>query len=564
MPIYLRGSGEIRPELPLVYYPIGNYMYVCSDGKHKEIVFAEKREETNDKGKVTKKWFELEFNGETYLFKDQPIGNLNSMPYTNYITEEIAKEWIEEKYTIPFNELWKKINNAIAECYEFNNEKDLNLTTLFILQSWFVDVLNAVFYLDIRSSMGGGKTTLIEIIKILSRYGILANDVSMAVIPRLLDKYKCTLVIDEIDQINIKSKEDVYKILRTGYRKGQKYIRAKPRTFEPETFDCYGAKAFNYRSDIVDDLKSRSIPIDTSISKDKTKPVLNLHKETFLKEVFPYIWGYYMNSIDRIHKISKLYEKIVVGKNNVDIGFLEGYEDLLVEEQVNKLTRLTGLKVNDNTTICSRGYSRFMCITYFLLTALTLLTPIGNEGKIIGIPNSFNSDLESFIKRISGLVSGLNGRNIELFYIILELCAYLGTDIFDWFSEPLSEKQEFEGLDETDYKSTLKEILIKMYYGQLGADPYYHSSGEFKFFFYRDVQNKFNDEIRRLYGVKPSSNELKKQLREIGFVDKIDKKVIKFEGKAVLAIIFTEKILKKLGLEVIEEKIEKSKEVEDG
>jgi hypothetical protein len=53
--------------------------------------------------------------------------------------------------------------------------------------------------------------------------------------------------------------DDVFKILRTGYRKGQKYIRAKPKTFEPETFDCYGAKAFNYRSDIADDLKNRSL-----------------------------------------------------------------------------------------------------------------------------------------------------------------------------------------------------------------------------------------------------------------------------------------------------------------
>ena len=558
MSVYLKSCGEIRADIPLVYYPIGYLQYVCYNGQNKEIVLAEKKEETNEKGKVTKRWYEMQFQGETYIFKDAPINDLNSVPYTNYITEDIAKKWIEGKYSIPFEDLWKKIEDAIGECYEFNHKKDLDLVTLFVLETWFVDVLNAVFYLDIRSSMGGGKTTLIEIIKILSRYGIIANDVSMAVIPRLIDRYKCTLVIDEIDQINIKSREDIYKILRTGYRRGQKYIRAKPKTFEPEVFDCYGAKAFNYRSDVVDDLKSRSIPIDTSISTDKSKPIINLHKETFLKEVIPYIWAYYMNSLPRVTFIRKLYERIVAKNENIDINFIPSLKDTPLEQQLTELTKLMGYrlikipttKYRDN--IGGNNNDMFGGIMLFLVNSVNLCDKPNNSVNAIN-PNFEN--LDNFSKYVSSLIERLKGRNIELFYIILELCAFLGTDVFDWFSEPLSEKQEFEQYDETDYKSTLKEILCKMHSGDYGKLPSYHELGQFHFFSYRDVQMCFNEEIHRLYGIKPGSNELKKQLREIGFVDKFDKKVIKYEGKSVLALIFTEKVLKQLGLKIEEEKI---------
>jgi hypothetical protein len=80
-----------------------------------------------------------------------------------------------------------------------------------------------------------------------------------------------------IDPSYIKSLQRLSNALRARLLYGQWEYGEEDVLFEPETFDCYGAKAFNYRSDVADDLKNRSLPINTSKSRDKTLPILNLY-----------------------------------------------------------------------------------------------------------------------------------------------------------------------------------------------------------------------------------------------------------------------------------------------
>lgn len=551
----IKAAGEIRLDLGLIYYPLGDYWYAVNSNNLKYIVQAQPvLEEQSDKEKQQKKkakvkYWLLKLNDiESYIFEDAPIGR--DMPYNNPITRDMASYWFEEKCNPTIDEIYLDIKRVLKQCYDFSDDRDLDVAILFILQSWFSDILKGVFYVDVRSQMGGGKTILLELMQGLSRYGILANDMSFAVIPRMVDRYKCTLFFDEIDMINKHVIEDIFKILRTGYRKGQKYIRAKPKTFEPETFDCYGAKAFNYRSDVADDLKNRSLPINTSKSHDKTLPILNLYKETFLKPIAFKIFCFYMNSLSRLLEVDKIFKE--------DMARLTG---------VNEVNKVNGLMVNtntDNNNIYPPSRNHFLsCITHFYQQAITLnfgligsnmpkndKKPHFNPVNPVNFSNLNPHLMRDFteketIEHFSKLMEKLTGRSIELFSLVIHLCSSLGLDIFQNFKELLEEKAEFEDHDEEDLKNVLREILIEQ---EVGAGI--HKGMNTKFRYYRDIQSEFMKKVYESYGYKPTTNYMKRYLRELGFVDKKNKKVLKFGDDTALCLLYDDAIKKNLGLPV--------------
>lgn len=524
----IKACGEVRLDLDLIYYPLGNYYYAINSHGDKRIIPAKAVMEEGDgegkrKQKQKIKYWTLQVNEEeTYIFEDTPLGK--NLPYNNPIDLDLASKWFEDDKNYSIDEVYMSIKKVLRDCYDFSDEKDLDIAILFILQSWFVDVLNGVFYVDVRSQMGGGKTILLELMQGMSRYGVLANDMSFAVIPRIIDRYKCTLFFDEIDMINKHVIEDVFKILRTGYRKGQRYIRAKPKTLEPEVFDCYGAKAFNYRSDIADDLKNRSLPINTCKSSDKMLPILNLYKEKLLKPVVYKIFCFYMNSLTRLQEVNKLFIEQMMGVDG---------------DLVNEVKEVNELMVNTDTENIYISPSRihfFHLITHFWLNSLTLLTD-----KHTNLSNLSEKELTPYFLE---LFKKLTGRSVEIFSLVIHLCSYIGLDIYQNFQSILEEKAEFENHDEEDLKNILREILIN-------REPmaHIHEVNSLKYVYYRDIQSEFLREVHSIYGYKPSTSQLKKYLRELGFVDKKNKKVLKFGSTLTsLCLIYDDSIKKVLGV----------------
>jgi len=532
----IRGCGEVRVDLGLLYYPLGDYYYATNFGGSRGISLAKPIYEEQDENAKKKKfkprikYWILPINEVvSFIFEDAPIGK--DMPYKNMITKEMADEWISMKKRIDIDEVYKDVKNVLKKCYDFADERDLDIAVLFILQSWFCDVLNAVFYVDVRSQMGGGKTILLELMQGLSRYGVLANDMSFAVIPRIVDRYKCSLFFDEIDMINKHSIEDVFKILRTGYRKGQKYIRAKPKTFEPESFDCYSSKAFNYRSDIADDLKNRSLPINTSKSNDKALPILNLYKEKILQPIAFKIFCLYMDSLPRLEKINMIFHEQMQLAVNKDL--------------VNEVKEVNELIVNINTdklSIPSIRLSFLSNILRFYHFSLTSLTGTPNNSMKAGHPLS-NMDDKEMMEYYMKMFDKLAGRSIEIFSMVIHLCAVLGLDISNNFKEILEEKAEFEDHDEEDLKNVLRLVLIEQ---EVGAGTH----NGLKFRYYRDIQTEFMKKVHESFGFKPDTRSLKKFLRELGFVDKNNKKVIKVNNNqdTALCLLYDDSIKKNLGL----------------
>lgn len=507
MAIHIDPAGGIIKELGLIYFPLGNARYIYNIKGSKGVTTAEYHEEQDERKKAkTISWWGIRFNDKEFVLRGKPImRNLSGV----ILEDEEIQKWIESPTQKP-EEIYKEVKESIKLCYDFINERDYDLCTIFIFQSWFEEFLQSVFYLGISSKMGAGKTVLLEILKSLFRQGILANDISFAAIPRIIDKYKANLCIDEIDQIDKKEQNEIYKILRQGYRKGSYYIRLKQKTFEEEFFNVFGTKAFSFRSDIVDDLKGRSYIITPPLSNDKKLPLINYFKDVILAPIYKKLLFFYLNkSLEIVNEVNE-YNKVIVNIYNSNtfqgIGGV-GWRGKFLAEQLANLPNFV---------------------------------------------NSVNPDVEEMIKTN---FSKLTGRNIELLFSIMILCKLIGLDIVDWFKSCFEEKEEFDKYDEIDFKIILKDVMLELYPTALDHDG-------IKLVPHRNVARAFNKKVFEEHGLKPSSKELKKWMREIGFIDKVNRKVVKVDGKATLCLIYDAYIKKVLDIEdqdtIKEEDTEKS------
>lgn len=513
-------AGDMMFDLKLIYHPLGNYLYAYNYDGARGIANAEAIKEAEG-NKIKIIGWEIVFSGERFLFDGKPIKNLISK---QVLTQDDIEYWLKKKEIISPDELYREIKQGIATCFDFVREIDYDVATMFTLQTWFSDLLEGVFYLEIKSKYGSGKTVLLEILEMLCKNGVLINDISFPAIPRCIEKYKLTCLIDELDNINKKERYEIFKILRAGYRKGSGYIRLRPKTFDVESFRVYGAKAFNYRSDIPDDLKSRALPVNLAKSDDKFLPILNFYKKQILKRVYRDAWIFYINYFEWLTKLTNdivvidINKNIVLGKEMEKEGLKDSNSPLYDSNSLKLINFVNQIENSPNPV--DRAYFKQILENYRLC--------------------ELEKNPE---KQLCELLANISGRNIELFFLIVQICDLLNLEIADWFVRVFEEKEVVESVDIEAYQEALRDVLADMFEK---ADD----KEGMKVIKHKRIASEFNIKIKSETGKAPSSHELKKQLREIGFIDGINRKVIKMGDKAHLCLIYDNKIRKILNLPI--------------
>lgn len=162
--------------------------------------------------------------------------------------------------------LFKRLIDTWEHYIEFGNPWHPKLLSLFQFQSYFYPNLPAVFYIGLTGPSGSAKTTVLEILRDTCYNGILTGDASVSAIARKLNT-GCTMLLDEVDEIDKDKKELVFAAARRGYRPGNIYLRTlysgKGGKTEFEEIKTYGPKAFSFLTDIESALKSRTVEIPT-------------------------------------------------------------------------------------------------------------------------------------------------------------------------------------------------------------------------------------------------------------------------------------------------------------
>lgn len=332
-----------------------------------------------------------------YIFDKYPKKPLYFVP-----EQKILEEYIKgNRKALSHKKLLEMLQNVLKTMFEFMDESDVFLASLFILQSYLDKKLNAIFLASIDAKFGAGKTTILELICKSMLHGFSAGDISKASIPRLIDQEAIRIGIDELDQIPEQQREEMEQMLRRGQRRDNPYIRFNKNTGDSEVFDTFGQAIYTLRTNTEDALASRSISIHTKVCNDKRLSILNLYKDTILEPLCNELWLWYLDNIGKFG--GRSYQVVEVG----------------------------GLFNKDHLEIDSLRGDLYIKLTNFLS------------------------------KKELSIFETLAGRNIEIAYLMLQIGNLLGEDFVEHIKKHLVQKQEDQDIPDGFYIEKFEEVLRK-------------------------------------------------------------------------------------------------------
>ena len=156
------------------------------------------------------------------------------------------------------SELFREIISALSVFVKIQPEK-LRLAAAIALASWFPDCFEAAPYLWITGPLGSGKTKLLKFLWCICRRGLLVGDVRAGSVYQLLDAWKPTLLVDELELESSGTNAELLRLLRSGSVPGTPTVRNGKR------FSTYGIKIFSSRQPLGDAaLSSRGLIVSMS------------------------------------------------------------------------------------------------------------------------------------------------------------------------------------------------------------------------------------------------------------------------------------------------------------
>lgn len=112
--------------------------------------------------------------------------------------------------------LLNEIKDAIQR-YVIADNETIIAATLWVCYTWFIDVVSYAPIANITApEKRCGKTKLLSILKRLSYQGFTTSNISSAALFRLIELYKPTLFIDEVDNF-LSLHEDMRGIINAGF-----------------------------------------------------------------------------------------------------------------------------------------------------------------------------------------------------------------------------------------------------------------------------------------------------------------------------------------------------------
>lgn len=133
---------------------------------------------------------------------------------------------------------------------------------LWIAFSWLIDAVTVAPIANITAPLPNcGKSTLLDLMERLCYQPLKADNISPAALFRSIEKWRPTLLIDEVDAF-LKDNEDARGILNSGHKRNGFVLRVVGDTYEPRRFSTWGAKALCGIGTIASTLQSRSITLE--------------------------------------------------------------------------------------------------------------------------------------------------------------------------------------------------------------------------------------------------------------------------------------------------------------
>jgi hypothetical protein len=160
--------------------------------------------------------------------------------------------------------LFQTVRDVFSKHIEFSDESFYDLITLWTVGTYFFPLFNAYPYIYVGGLKDSGKTRLLTLCGCMSFNGCLSGSISTACLYRMVQDLRCTLLIDEKENLaSVQRYDEFEQILKNGYKKGNSVFRSEmtSKTFRPTSFQTYGPKIVANIGGLGDVLESRCITI---------------------------------------------------------------------------------------------------------------------------------------------------------------------------------------------------------------------------------------------------------------------------------------------------------------
>ena len=141
----------------------------------------------------------------------------------------------------------------------------LRVLALWTFHTWAFEAAETTPYLSIRSpERESGKTRAIEVVSLITRSSEQVADASISALFRSIEKFRSTLLFDEVDGIfkgRDEDSKDLKRLLNSGYRTGATVLRTVGEQHEPKRFSTFSPKLLAGIGGLSDTLESRCVPI---------------------------------------------------------------------------------------------------------------------------------------------------------------------------------------------------------------------------------------------------------------------------------------------------------------
>jgi len=215
------------------------------------------------------------FETETTIY-EPPSSHSTLLSNNVVLLPEQAEDYVSTEFVVTEVQSFIHDYLSVSESYE-------KIATYYVLLSWLYDKFSELPYLRALGDYGSGKSRLLQTIGVLCYKPIfMTGATSTSAMFRIIDLYKGTIVLDEADFHFSDTKNELVKILNSGFSKGMSVLRSEvnaSKGFDVTSYNVYGPKIIAGREPFQDmALESRCL-VENMERTARTDIPLNLRSD---------------------------------------------------------------------------------------------------------------------------------------------------------------------------------------------------------------------------------------------------------------------------------------------
>jgi len=176
------------------------------------------------------------------------------------------REFVEGTSCTACTTILSEIESELRKYIELaEDDREYTLISLWIIGTYLQPIWISYPYIGISGAKRTGKSKLLKFIEMLAFNALFSTNISTAVLYRLIQSLRCTILMDEAEALsNAQRKSELKNILYSGYKKyGFVYRSGKTKSDQiiPEKFEVFSPKVFVTYEGLEEILNDRSINI---------------------------------------------------------------------------------------------------------------------------------------------------------------------------------------------------------------------------------------------------------------------------------------------------------------